>query len=252
MFKISNYLENDDVIIKEELNNYKVVEYARDLSCKPAEAIQKYYMAEMGVTKKQLYVELNDEGICLQPGFMQWMVGDIQQTTGLKGVGDMVNKMFAAKASGESVVKPEYRGTGAIITEPTYRHILLEDLNDWDNFMVIQDGLFHASDLTVKHKIVARQNLSSATLGKEGLFNLSLQGEGVVALECAVPREELIIIKLEDDQIKIDGSYAIAWSGTLNFTVERSGKTLLGSAASGEGLVNVYRGTGKILMMPQV
>lgn len=28
------------------------------------------------------------------------------------------------------------------------------------------------------------------------------------------------------------------------------GKTLLGSAASGEGLVNVYRGTGRVLMMP--
>ena len=50
--------------------------------------------------------------------------------------------------------------------------------------------------------------------------------------------------------IKIDGNMAVAWSDTLSFTVERSGKTLLGSAASGEGLVNVYRGTGKILMAP--
>lgn len=43
---------------------------------------------------------------------------------------------------------------------------------------------------------------------------------------------------------------AIAWSGSLDFTVERSGKSLIGSAASGEGLVNVYRGTGKVLMAP--
>lgn len=43
---------------------------------------------------------------------------------------------------------------------------------------------------------------------------------------------------------------AIAWSPSLKFTVERSSKTLIGSAASGEGLVNVYRGTGKILMTP--
>lgn len=50
--------------------------------------------------------------------------------------------------------------------------------------------------------------------------------------------------------IKIDGSMAIAWSNTLKFTVERSGKSLIGSAASGEGLVNVYRGTGRILMAP--
>jgi uncharacterized protein (AIM24 family) len=57
-------------------------------------------------------------------------------------------------------------------------------------------------------------------------------------------------VTLVNDVMKIDGSFAIAWSGSLNFTVERSSKTLIGSAASGEGLVNVYRGTGKILMMP--
>ena len=57
-------------------------------------------------------------------------------------------------------------------------------------------------------------------------------------------------INLENDMIKIDGNYAVAWSGTLQFTTERSSKTLIGSAASGEGLVNVYRGTGKILMAP--
>jgi hypothetical protein len=34
---------------------------------------------------------------------------------------------------------------------------------------------------------------------------------------------------------------AIAWSASLEFTVERTTKTLVGSAASGEGLVNVYQ-----------
>ena len=52
------------------------------------------------------------------------------------------------------------------------------------------------------------------------------------------------------DDVKIDGSMAVAWSGGLEFTVERSGKSLLGSAVSGEGLVNVFRGTGKVLMAP--
>ena len=41
---------------------------------------------------------------------------------------------------------------------------------------------------------------------------------------------------------------AIAWSASLQFTVEMSSKSILGSAVSGEGLVNVYRGTGKILV----
>lgn len=65
-----------------------------------------------------------------------------------------------------------------------------------------------------------------------------------------VPREELIEIDLHDDEIRIDGNYAIAWSGNLEFKVEKSTKSLVGSAVSGEGLVNVYRGTGKVLMAP--
>lgn len=69
-------------------------------------------------------------------------------------------------------------------------------------------------------------------------------------LESNVPRSELIEVLLDNDVLKIDGSFAICWSGSLGFTVERSGKTLLGSAASGEGLVNVYRGTGRVLLAP--
>ena len=75
-----------------------------------------------------------------------------------------------------------------------------------------------------------------------------MQGKGVVALESDVPRQELVEFVLENDQIKIDGNMAVAWSPSLQFTVERTTKTLIGSAASGEGLVNVFRGTGKILV----
>lgn len=55
---------------------------------------------------------------------------------------------------------------------------------------------------------------------------------------------------MKDDTVKIDGNMAVCWSGSLDFTVERSSKSLLGSMMNGEGLVNVYRGTGKILMAP--
>ena len=62
--------------------------------------------------------------------------------------------------------------------------------------------------------------------------------------------EELIEIELENDELKIDGNLAVCWSSNLDFTVERTTKTLVGSAVSGEGLVNVYRGTGRVLMCP--
>lgn len=252
MFQIKNFVQNDDVVVLEENGMFQVIEYTRDLSCTPHDAAIKYYMGKQHVTKKQLCINLNNDGVILQPGHMQWMVGNVQQTTGLKGVGDAVGKFFSAKVSGESLVKPEYRGNGLVVTEPTYQHIILEDLSDWNGAMVIEDGLFCAADNEVRLKVVMRSNMSSAVVGGEGLFSLSLQGKGIVALESKVPREELIVVELQDDVLKIDGNYAIAWSASLNFTVERSGKTLAGSAASGEGLVNVYRGTGRVLLMPQV
>ena len=89
-----------------------------------------------------------------------------------------------------------------------------------------------------------------AVAGGEGLFNLALAGKGIVCLESQSPKEELIEVTLENDVLKIDGSMAVAWSGSLDFTVERSGKSLLGSAVSGEGLVNVFRGTGRVLLAP--
>jgi uncharacterized protein (AIM24 family) len=75
-------------------------------------------------------------------------------------------------------------------------------------------------------------------------------GNGIVVLETNCPKEELVIVDLKDDEIRIDGGLAIAWSPSLKFTVERSTRSLIGSAASGEGLVNVYRGTGRVMMSP--
>ena len=181
---------------------------------------------------------------------MQWMLGDVNMNTGVKGAGDFLGKAFRAKASGESVIKPEYAGTGMLVLEPTYKHLLILDVNDWGNNIVLDDGLFLASYSSLQHSTVARSNMSSAVMGGEGLFNLGLSGYGAVVIESPVPREELIELELNNDVVKIDGNMAIAWSGSLQFTTERSGKSLIGSAASGEGLVNVYRGTGKILMAP--
>lgn len=84
-------------------------------------------------------------------------------------------------------------------------------------------------------------------------FNsLSLQGKGAFCIESYCPKEELNLIELQNDVLKIDVNIAIAWSGPLDFTVERTGKTLIGSATSREALVNVYRGTGKVLIFPLI
>ena len=250
MYQISNFSDNDDVRILSELGAFQVLEYQRDLSVTPGSAATAFYSAQMNVRKRQLICDLSKAEVTIQAGAMQWMLGNVNATTGIKGVGDFLGKAVRGKATGESAIKPEYTGDGLLVLEPTYRHLILMDAAQWGGSVVLDDGLFLACESTLQHKAVMRSNFSSAVAGGEGLFNLSLNGSGIFCIESDCPKEELIEITLQNDVLKIDGNYAIAWSNSLNFTVERSGKSLIGSAASGEGLVNVYRGTGKVLMMP--
>lgn len=250
MFRINNFTNNDDVKILGNSGAFSVIEYQRDLSVTPRSAGVAYYSNKMNVKKRQVVCYLSKSPVTCQAGAMQWSVGNVNATTGIKGVGDFFGKAVRGKVTGESAIKPEYVGDGVLVLEPTYKHILLMDLADWGGSVVLDDGLFLACESSIKHKAVMRSNISSAALGNQGLFNLSLNGSGSFVLESRCPKEELIEIYLENDVLKVDGSMAIAWSSTLDFTVERSGKSLIGSAASGEGLVNVYRGTGKVLLAP--
>jgi len=238
------------VKIIDSLGAFSVVEYQRDLSVTPQTAMTAYYANQMNVRKKQVVCDIQKSNVTVQAGAMQWMAGDVKATTGLKGVGDLFSKAVRGSVTGESAIKPEYTGNGTLVLEPTYKHILLLDVSEWNGSVVLDDGLFLACESTLKHKAVMRSNISSAVAGGEGLFNLGIQGKGILCLESHCPKEELIEITLNNDVLKVDGNFAIAWSGSLEFTVERSGKSLVGSAASGEGLVNVYRGTGKVLLAP--
>lgn len=250
MYNIKNFTNNDDIKVLKELGPFTVIEYQKDLSVTPTTAQISYFSNLMNVRKRQVICNLEKSNVTVQAGAMQWMVGEVNATTGIKGVGDLLSKAVRGKVTGESAIKPEYTGKGTMVLEPTYRHILLLDLKEWNNSIVLDDGLFLACESTLKQKAVMRSNISSAVAGNEGLFNLGIEGDGILCLESPCPEEELIEVELQNDTVKIDGNMAIAWSGSLDFTVERSGKTLVGSAASGEGLVNVYRGTGKVLIAP--
>ena len=243
-------LNNTNVQVTSALGGMQVLEYVQDMSVSPSTSKLQYYMSRMNVNKRQLLLNLNGNGYTVQAGAMQWTAGQIQMESGVKGVGGFLSGMAKAAVTKETVAKPIYTGYGQVMLEPTYRHILLTNLQEWGGSVVLDDGLFLACDNTVTQKVVARSNLSSAVFGREGLFNLSLNGTGICALESIVPRNEIIEVVLDNDMMKIDGNMAIAWSSSLDFTVEKSSKSLVGSAVSGEGLVNVYRGSGKIWLAP--
>ena len=252
MININNLFNNENIKLIASGGQYFVYEHQKDLSVSPWSAVSEYFMKEMNCKKRQVLVQLNNSACKTQAGAMQWVAGNIQTTSGVTGVGNFLGKMVKGAVTGESGVKPEYTGQGFVMLEPTYNYILIEDIAQWGPGVVLDDGLFLCCDMSLQESITKRSNVSSAVLGGEGLFNLTLSGQGYAVLESPVPREELIEFNLENDVLKIDGNMAIAWSKSLQFTVETITGKALGSAATGEGFVNVYRGTGKVLMAPTI
>jgi uncharacterized protein (AIM24 family) len=249
MVTCKNLYENKNIEVVAARGDVKVLEYKKDLSVNSTNAMASYFASEMNVRKRQVLIELKGSAYTISAGAMQWTSGAVSMAADVKGFGDLLGKALSSKVTKESAIKPKYQGNGLLMLEPTYKHILLEEVSEWGG-IVLDDGLFLACDTKVQQKVVARTNFSSAMLGNEGLFNLCLKGAGIAVLESPVPRDELIEFVLQNDEVRIDGNYAIAWSDTLEFRVEKSSKSLIGSAVSGEGFVNVYRGTGRILMAP--
>ena len=193
MISVKNLFDNDDVKIIERIGNISVIEYQRDLSVNKVTAMSEYYASKMNVRRRQVIIKMQDDEYITSSGAMQWMAGNIESKTNIKGVGDFLGKAIKGSVTSESTVKPKYHGTGILALEPTYNYLLLEDVSKWNGNMVLEDGLFLACEASLNTNVVMRTNVSSAVLGGEGLFNLKLSGNGIAVLESPVPREELMI-----------------------------------------------------------
>ena len=113
MYQIRNFTDNDDINIISTLGPFSVVEYQRDLSVTPAEAQTAYFSHMMNCRRRQLLCDLSQANITTQAGAMQWMLGDVRATTGIKDVGDLFGKVIRGNVTGESAIKPEYTGSGS-------------------------------------------------------------------------------------------------------------------------------------------
>jgi uncharacterized protein (AIM24 family) len=52
--------------------------------------------------------------------------------------------------------------------------------------------------------------------------------------------------ELKNKRLQVDGDFVFLRSSSLNFTVERSAKSLVGNRSSGDGALQTFEGTGKI------
>ena len=89
----------------EEAGCFKVLEYERDVTVAPDNAMTQFFMAEMEVRRRQLVAVLgpDDPGVIMQAGAMQMMFGGIDVATDVKGVGGLFKGAVRGKGTGESL-----------------------------------------------------------------------------------------------------------------------------------------------------
>jgi len=212
-------------------------------------AQQMYFMEKQNIRARQIAIYLENDSVEIEPGAMSYFKGNLEMVSGVTA-GNVLGRVFSSMTTGEAVAQPKYKGTGMLVLEPSFNHFLVLELDDEE--IIVDKGMFYCAQGGVTVKPIMQKNLSSAALGGEGIFQMSLSGRGIVVLECAVPVCEIDVIELNNETLKVDGNFAVLRSGNISFTVERSAKTLIGSAVSGEGLVNVYRGTGSVWLAPTI
>ena len=139
-------------------------------------------------------------------------------------------------------------GNGEVVLEPTFGHLLAIEC---DNDAYIADkGIYSCSIGEINVDVAMQKNISSALFGGEGLFQSMVKGSGIAVFNSPVHLDELVRVDLENDTLKVDGSFAILRSASLEFTAEKSAKSFYKTFKSGEGILQTFRGTGTVWLAP--
>lgn len=208
-----------------------------------------HFMKEENIRCRQIAIYILNSGVKIEAGAMSYYQGPLEMTTGINGAGKLVNQMFTGKLTGERAIMPEYKGSGILVLEPSFKHFICLELQQGEA-IVCDKGMFYAASLGITVQPCFAGNASGSLLGGEGIFQQLITGPGVVILESPVPMCEINRVHLNNDILRVDGNFALFRSASIGMSVERTSPTLIGSAASGEGLVNVYRGTGDVYLAP--
>lgn len=214
----------------------------------PATARTIYYANRTGLKLKQVKISLKRGEAIAEAGALQYLHGRVEIDNPIGGIGGMGKAMFKKMLTNETAYMPRYKGSGTIYLEPSFGDFLIYHLNNEE--LIADKGLFYCGEGTLNVGVAAQKNVSSALFGGEGFFQTRIQGTGICVLELPVPADEVRCVELQNETLQVDGSFALMRSGRIDFSVERSSKGLGGTMTSGEGLLQTFRGTGKVWIAP--
>ncbi len=185
-------------------------------------------------------IGLRNEAVRTEVGALRYYQGPIEMKNPMPSMGGFLK----AKMSGQTAFKPVFQGTGKIMLDPSFGEFFALELHD--ETFVLDRGAYWASDMGVEATVKVNK-LSTSIMGGEGMIQTAVKGTGTVMVRAPGPVQ---VIQLKGDRLVVEGSFAVARSESLDFSVQTSTRSLFGSLFSGEAIVSVLQGTGTVYLAP--
>jgi uncharacterized protein (AIM24 family) len=211
-----------------------------------------FYASQAGLRPKLVRITLNKGEATLESGSLYFMKGHLKMSSsvgGKGGLGGLAKGLATKLLTDETVFRPRVKGSGMVYLEPSFGHFIIHQLADKQS-LIVDKGMFYCCEGSVEVSVAMQKSFSASAFGGEGLFQTKVVGPGICVFAAPVPASEIMAIDLRDESLQVDGNFALMRTDGIKFTVKRSTKGLLGSATSGEGMLQTFEGTGRVWLAP--
>lgn len=185
-------------------------------------------------------VELENASFRYEAGAMHYMKGNLELESDIPGMG----KMFKSMITREKIIKPVISGTGTVFMQPSFGEFTI--LNLQNDEWILDQSAYYASEISVEIGAFTNRAISALFSG-EKWFQTVVAGTGKVIITSAGPLEE---VELINGKLVVDGRFAVARTSGVELKVAKATRGIFSTMLSGEGLVNTFTGTGKVLIAP--
>ena len=191
-------------------------------------------------------IGLADETVVIERGAMSHMCGDLK----LKGRLAGPIRWARAVLAGEEVLRPKISGTGSVVLESSFGGFHVLDLPG-DQPWVVECGAYWCSEASVKQTFYRERFWTSVWSGKGFFdFHTKVAGRGKVMICAPGPVEEIELGAGGPfgNRLVAGEPVVLARTAGIRHTVTLPSWLPWRRAATGEDLLRVYEGEGRMLV----
>jgi uncharacterized protein (AIM24 family) len=85
---------------------------------------------------------------------------------------------------------------------------------------------------------------------RDEIARTQITGSGWVVVQSPIPASDILRIDLNEEELRVDGEIVVFRKGAITQRIDNATTNPLGLATSGEGLVQVFRGSGQVWLAP--